>query len=151
MARRRYDLEGSNDFLIAAVVLLGLGIWAIKDGWFPSNRVLERHPRQLHVRAPATGVVAEIRVMAGQTVLSNQPVAMLQVGSGGGASERLDLRAPAAGTVLRLERGLQDNVVPGDVILSVAPDDVFYPFNKSLAVISIVLAVVCLFIHRAVK
>ncbi len=151
MARRRYDLEGSNDFLIAAVVLFGLGLWAIKDGWFPSERVLERHPRELHVRAPATGVVAEVRVIAGQTVLSNQPLAVFQVGTAAAAQERVDLRSPAAGTVLRVESSRREEVLPGEVILTVAPDDIFYPFNKSLAVISLILSVVCLFVHRAVK
>ncbi len=151
MARRHYDLAGSNDFLIAAVVLLGLGLWAIKDGWFPSERVLERHPRELHVRAPATGVVAEVRVIAGQTVLSNQPVAVFQVGPAATVQERVDLRSPAAGTVLRVESSRREEVLPGEVILTVGPDDVFYPFNKSLAVISLVLSVVCLFVHRAVK
>ncbi|MCX7817744.1 MAG: hypothetical protein N2652_00775 [Kiritimatiellae bacterium] len=151
MARRRYDLEGSNDFLIAAIVLLGLGLWAIKDGWFPSARVLERHPRELHVRAPATGAVVEVRVIAGQTVLSNQPVAVFQIAKGGGASERVDLRSPTAGTVLRVDSIRREELLPGDIILSVAPDDIFYSFNKSLAVISLVLAVACLFVHRAVR
>lgn len=151
MARRRYDLEGSNDFLIAAVVLFGLGLWAIKDGWFPSERVLERHPRELHVRAPGTGVVAEVRVIAGQTVLSNQPVAIFQMGGAGTSQDRVDLRAPAAGTVLRVDMTRREEVLPGDIILTVAPDDIFYPFNKSLAVISLVLSIVCLFVHRAVR
>ena len=31
-------------FILNALVFLGLMAWAIKDGWFPSERVLVKHP-----------------------------------------------------------------------------------------------------------
>lgn len=36
---RRYHVQGSKQFLIAAIVLLLLGLWCVRDGWFPSEAV----------------------------------------------------------------------------------------------------------------
>jgi hypothetical protein len=36
---RRYDVEGSRQFLIWAIVLLVIGLWCVKDGWFTSDAV----------------------------------------------------------------------------------------------------------------
>ncbi|MBU1909197.1 MAG: hypothetical protein KJ726_04040 [Verrucomicrobia bacterium] len=33
---RRYHVKGSRQFLIWAIVLLILGLWCVRDGWFPS-------------------------------------------------------------------------------------------------------------------
>ena len=27
-----------------AIILLAIGLWAVKDGWFPSDAVLVKHP-----------------------------------------------------------------------------------------------------------
>ncbi|HOW97246.1 MAG TPA: hypothetical protein P5567_05490 [Kiritimatiellia bacterium] len=36
---RRYHVQGSKHFLIAAIVLMLLGLWCVRDGWFPSEAV----------------------------------------------------------------------------------------------------------------
>lgn len=41
---RRFDVEGTRNYLLAAVILLVLSVWFIWDGWFPRASVLERHP-----------------------------------------------------------------------------------------------------------
>lgn len=41
---RKYRVEGTRAFLIWAVVLLLLGLWAVRDGWFPSAGTVEKHP-----------------------------------------------------------------------------------------------------------
>ncbi|NCC51407.1 MAG: hypothetical protein EOM20_09350 [Spartobacteria bacterium] len=41
---RKYNVPGTKKYLITAVVMLVLCIWAVLDGWFPSEKVLERHP-----------------------------------------------------------------------------------------------------------
>jgi hypothetical protein len=43
MARRQY-VEGTKSFLLWAIILLAIGLWAVKDGWFPSDSVLLKHP-----------------------------------------------------------------------------------------------------------
>lgn len=41
---RNYRLKGSKSFLVWAILLLLLGLWAVRDGWFPSENTLTRHP-----------------------------------------------------------------------------------------------------------
>jgi len=41
---RKYHVEGTKTFLIWSIVLLLLGLWAVKDGWFPSASKLAEHP-----------------------------------------------------------------------------------------------------------
>ena len=41
---RRYHVEGTRRFLYWGVVFLVIGLWCVKDGWFPSADVLVRHP-----------------------------------------------------------------------------------------------------------
>ena len=41
---RNYKVEGRKDFLYWAIGLAVLGLWCVKDGWFPSPTVLEKHP-----------------------------------------------------------------------------------------------------------
>lgn len=41
---RKYDIEGTKTYLIAAVVLVVLAIWHIRDGWFPPERWLIKYP-----------------------------------------------------------------------------------------------------------
>jgi len=152
MARRKYDLKGTNDFLVAAVLLLGLGLWAMKDGWFPSEAVVRRHPRELHAVSPIAGTVQEVRALPGQTVLSNQVVATVQpIDASASRGGTVDIRSPAAGTVLAVHRERLQKVEAGDRVLTVAPDDIFYAFNKSLAILSLIASAVCLVIHRAVR
>ena len=156
---RRYKVEGTSDFLIAAVVLAGLGIWSIKDGWFPSPKVLERHPHEVAVVAPFDGVVVDLAAVAGMSVSTNHVVARVRPMSPPGAAEQpeaVDLRTgrlgtATEGTVMEVRRGRHDPVKLGDPVLLVAPDEHFYPFNKSLAVLSLIGAIICAIIHRAVK
>jgi len=41
---RKYHVEGTKSFLIWAVVLAAVAIWAVMDGWFPSEGTLTEHP-----------------------------------------------------------------------------------------------------------
>ena len=40
---REYDVKGSNSFLIWSVGLALLCIWALRDGWFPSESKILKH------------------------------------------------------------------------------------------------------------
>lgn len=37
-------MEGTKTFLYWAIGLFLLGLWCVKDGWFPSASVLAKHP-----------------------------------------------------------------------------------------------------------
>ncbi len=41
---RTYHVEGTKTFLLCALGLLLFGLWCVKDGWFPSEAVLLKHP-----------------------------------------------------------------------------------------------------------
>ncbi len=41
---RTYQIEGTRTYLYWAIGLLLLGLWCVKDGWFPSESVLLKHP-----------------------------------------------------------------------------------------------------------
>jgi hypothetical protein len=41
---RRYHVEGTKTFLIWAIALLALCLWCVKDGWFPAQSLLDKHP-----------------------------------------------------------------------------------------------------------
>jgi hypothetical protein len=41
---RMHHVQGTKSFLMWAVILLVLGLWAVRDGWFPSAATLLKHP-----------------------------------------------------------------------------------------------------------
>lgn len=41
---RKYHIEGTKTFLIWAIALLILGLWCVRDGWFPSDATALKHP-----------------------------------------------------------------------------------------------------------
>lgn len=41
---RTYHVHGTKTFLYWAIGLLLLGLWCVKDGWFPSESVVLKHP-----------------------------------------------------------------------------------------------------------
>jgi hypothetical protein len=41
---RKYHIEGTKTYLVYAIGLLLVGLLCVKDGWFPSEATLLRHP-----------------------------------------------------------------------------------------------------------
>ena len=41
---RKYQVEGTRTFLIWSIGLLLLGLWCVKEGWFPAESVVAKHP-----------------------------------------------------------------------------------------------------------
>ncbi len=75
---RKYKIEGTRDFLYWSIGLLLLGLWALKDGWFPSAKVLKDHPRYLSVGFENSGILAEYRVAEGDDIRALQVLAVQQ-------------------------------------------------------------------------
>lgn len=158
---RRYKVEGTSDFLITAVVLAALGLWCVKDGWFPSPTVLERHPREMPVAAGRPAIVTEIPVTVGQEISTNTVIARVRpladsaaaAKPAGAAAQAADeeLRCRLPGTVQEIPVKRMDQVTAIQAIVVVAPEDHFYAFNKSLAVITLLGAIACAGIHLAVR
>ena len=215
---RKYQVEGTNDFLIAAIVLLGFGLWCLKDGWFPSAEVETRHPRVVSLSLDRPGILAEVLVAENHAVNTNQVVARLVADEPDrtltaaetdyvAAADRLkeaetalrkgEAVPPAAEAVAALRDALQaaaaaetradearqkarderakfefrvpkmgdetsarvaavrkkkgEYAEAGEVVFVLHPEGHFYPFNKSLAFLTIVGAIVCAIVHRAVR
>lgn len=75
---RRYKVEGTRDFLYWSIGLLLLGLWAVKDGWFPSQRTLRDHPREMALGFERPGILAEYRVAVGDEFRTGHVLAIQQ-------------------------------------------------------------------------
>ncbi|HNX52574.1 MAG TPA: hypothetical protein PLD51_00655 [Pontiellaceae bacterium] len=77
MAKGRFKIQGTKDFLVAAVFCGFLCIWAIRDAWFPTEKVLKKHPHEIPVAFTVSGVVKDVQVKAGDEVSGNIVLASL--------------------------------------------------------------------------
>lgn len=153
---RRFKVEGTNDFLIAAVVLAALGLWCVKDGWFPSKSVLTKHPREIVVSAGVPSVVLDVQVTPGTEVTAKTVVAHVRPVQEGStatnsASDEVELRSDKSGVVMKVLAGKDDVVTAVQPVMTVEPEDHFYAFNKSFAILTLIGAIACGFIHLTVR
>ena len=76
--KRQYHVKGTNDFIVLAGIFFFLCIWAIKDAWFPSDKVLNKHPLEIIVAAEASGMVEKVLVAEGDPVSEDKVLATLR-------------------------------------------------------------------------
>lgn len=77
MAKSRYNIKGTKDFLVMAVFCGFMCVWAIRDAWFPTKKVLERHPLGIPLSFKVDGVLKEIHVKLGDEIGGNKVLATL--------------------------------------------------------------------------
>jgi len=77
-AKRTYNITASKDFLVLAGIFFFLCLWAIKDGWKPSPKVLEKHPLTVEASFAIDGTVGQIYVGVGDSVSEGQTIALLR-------------------------------------------------------------------------
>ncbi len=77
MAKGRYSIKGTKDFLVAAVFCGFLCIWSIRDAWFPTEKVMKKHPYEIQVAFTVPGVLKEISVKPGDEVNGKMLLASL--------------------------------------------------------------------------
>lgn len=183
---RTYNVKGTNDFMIWAVLLFALCIWAVRDGWFPPPSKLDKYPQRVAVHFEIEGRVSNILVGEDMEIASGDVLARLDAAEAERAlavaeaelaalavseSEERDrliplrraleaaqlqlvrhtLRAPEKGVILEINMATNDWVTPDDEAFALDPRHHFYPFNKSLAVFSLIGSLVCLVIHVKVR
>ncbi|MDK2857038.1 MAG: hypothetical protein PWQ29_651 [Verrucomicrobiota bacterium] len=68
MAKRKFKIKGTKDFLVIAVFCGFVCIWSIRDAWFPTEQTLKKHPREIPVAFKISGVVDHIPVKPGQKI-----------------------------------------------------------------------------------
>lgn len=77
-ARRKYNIKGTKDFIVFAGIFFFLCLWAVKDAWFPSPKVLEKHPLEVSASFETSGSIGALRVKEGDTVTEQTILAELR-------------------------------------------------------------------------
>jgi multidrug resistance efflux pump len=77
-AKRKYNQKGTKDFLVLACIFFFLCLWAVKDAWYPSPKVLEKHPLEVSVSFSIPGTVGQVYVQEGDSVGEEQVLAALR-------------------------------------------------------------------------
>lgn len=202
---RVYKSEDTGDLIYWAVGLLLLGVWCVKDGWYPSKDVLEKHPRAIELSFSQDGVLSRLLVNLGSEVGESMKVAELVtdeirrrlataetaftgaerayreatgelagLGEAPGNEERRTaatrtvqerkrlyddayakreeirkelndsiLRSTGDGTVSEIRARENSPVKAGETVMVLDPKDSFYLFNRSLAVICLLISAGC--------
>jgi hypothetical protein len=192
MAKGRYKIKGTKDFLVAAVFCGFLCIWSIRDAWFPTEKVIKKHPHEIQVAFQVSGVIKEIHVKPGDEIKGKTLLATLyddgyrakvaeaeavfetaKAEKDPAVEEKLDMlmkaradleactlentdvtwttthgEEPLRGVIDRILVGPATHVEAGISVLTVNPNDTFYMFNKTLAVLTLIGAIVALVFHR---
>lgn len=191
MAKGRFKIKGTKDFLVAAVFCGFLCIWSIRDAWFPTQKILKKHPLEVPVSFSVPGVIRDIPVKPGQELQGSTILARLNDETyrekfetakaafdaakeakdpaveeklGALTQARADLEACTLkntditwtgshgeeflrGEVLRIVAAPATHVEAGEPILFVNPQDTFYLFNKTLALLTFLGTIVALIFH----
>lgn len=71
----------SKELLLIAAGLLLYGLWCIKDGWFPSPSVLQRHPPGAELSFSVPGRVEKVFAVVGAQVPKDTSLAKLDMTS----------------------------------------------------------------------
>lgn len=119
-AKRRYNVKGTNDFLVLAGIFFFLGLWAVKDAWYPSDKVLKKHPLEVNIAFEVHGSVDKVRVEEGDSISENEVLATLRSDRMKVAYEEAkDKHAEARKAYLSAElayRNAQDNNSAAEVV-----------------------------------
>lgn len=192
MAKSRYNIKGTKDFLVAAVFCGFVCLWSVRDAWFPSEKVMEKHPHEILVAFKVPGRLKEINLKPGDKITDKILLASLydeayrtkvaaaesafdtaRDAKDSSAEEKRDELTKAradldACTLYNTDiiwksshgkealRGVVDRILAetatqvdaGTPVMAVNPNDSFYPFNKTLAVLSFIGMIGFLIFHR---
>ncbi|MFA6173163.1 MAG: hypothetical protein WC701_05700 [Kiritimatiellales bacterium] len=77
MAKGRFNVHGTKDFIVAAVFCGFLCVWSIRDAWFPTEKVIKKHPQEIPVAFKVPGVVKHIAVQPGDEIKGKMVLASL--------------------------------------------------------------------------
>lgn len=76
--KRKYNTKGTKDFIVLAGIFFFLCIWSVKDAWYPSDKVLKKHPREVSVSFELDGIVGKVHVEKGSSLAEEQVLAELR-------------------------------------------------------------------------
>lgn len=193
MAKGRFNIKGTKDFLVMAVFCGFLCLWSIRDAWFPTKKVLEKHPQRVEVAMKVSGVIKSLPLPPGHEITGEMVLAEIYDEAYRKAAEEAELAFNVAketldeeiveeklnellvardnlkacvlkNTDLTQKTSHGEDVLRGEVlehlvevathvdagtpVLAVRPQDTFYAFNKTLALLTFAGLIVALFFHR---
>ncbi len=156
---RRYDVQGTKNYLLAAIFMLLIGIWHLVDGWFPRPSVLDIHPKTIVIKAPSDAEVKEINVTMQQEVPESVPLMKLVSSKAPYEEITLNMKGELnpkskvhSGEVTGIPVKRRDQVTTGQPLMILTSSrDSYYLYNKTTAVIMLLGALICGIIHRAVR
>jgi len=77
-AKRTYKVRVAKDFIVLAGIFFFLCLWAVKDAWYPSDKVLNKHPRLVEVSFETAGSVGQVHAGVGDSIGEGQLLAELR-------------------------------------------------------------------------
>ncbi len=77
MAKGRFNIKGTRDFLVMAVACGFLCLWSIRDAWFPTKKVLEKHPQSVSVAMKVPGVIKSLPLKPGEEIQGESVLASI--------------------------------------------------------------------------
>jgi multidrug resistance efflux pump len=77
-SKRKYNIKGTKDFLVLAGIFFFLGLWAVKDAWYPSPGVLKKHPAEVVASFDTAGTVGQLHVAVGDSIGEGQVLVELR-------------------------------------------------------------------------
>lgn len=77
-SKRKYNIKGTSDYIVMAGICFFMCLWAVKDAWYPSDKVLRKHPREVVVAFETPGTVKTLEVAAGDAVWEDKLLATLR-------------------------------------------------------------------------
>ncbi len=77
-AKRTYKVRVAKDFIVLAGIFFFLCLWAVKDAWYPSDKVLKKHPRLVEVSFETSGLLGQVHAEVGDSIGEGQLLAKLR-------------------------------------------------------------------------
>lgn len=77
-AKRTYNVKVAKDFIVLSGICFFLGLWAVKDAWFTSDKVLKKHPVTVEVSFEIDGTLGKINVGVGDSIGEGRVLAELR-------------------------------------------------------------------------
>lgn len=139
---KKYLNKNTNDYLILSIILFLLCIWAIKDAWFPSPKVLKKHPINIPITFSSDGYIQEIFVKEGEYINDSTIVASIDKDN-----QEAIFSWKKGGIVQSIYKKKYDFVNADDIVAIIKPEDTFYSFNQTLAIVSGIGSFFFLLIH----
>jgi multidrug resistance efflux pump len=65
---RLKHVKGTKDFLVMVVFFTFLCLWSIRDAWFPTKKVQEKHPQRMEVSMEVSGVIKSLPRTPGEEI-----------------------------------------------------------------------------------